>query len=73
MRLNPIVHAAITVAEIDLELVEGSEVASLFGPKPRDLRFRGDYPTFQLVDSLAPVLPAAMPTLEHVFDCIGRV
>ena len=69
--LNPVVHAAIAVTEIDLELVEDVEVAGLLGPKSRDLCFVGEYPTLQLVDLLAPVHPASIPTLEHVFDCIG--
>jgi hypothetical protein len=70
--LNPIVHAPVAVTQIDLELVEDPEVGGLFGSKPGDLSFLGEDPTLQLVDLLAPVLPR-IPTLEHVFDCIGRV
>ena len=73
MGLNPIVHAPVAVTEIDLELVKDPKVVGLFGPKPRDLCFLGENPTFQLVDLLTPVLLAPIPTLEHVFDCIGRV
>lgn len=35
--LNPIVHAAIAVTEIDLELVKDPQVAGLLGTKPGDL------------------------------------
>jgi hypothetical protein len=71
--LNPIVHASITVTEIDLELVEDPEVVGLFGSKPGDFCFPGEDPTLQLVDLLTPVLPAPVPNVEHVFDDIGWV
>ena len=71
--LNPIVHAAVAVTKVDLKLVEDPKIARLFASKPGDLGLLGKDPTLQFVDFLSPVRPGPIPTVEHVFDCIGRV